>query len=46
MVLMFQKELAMVLGTVVEMEPRSRRARLRMKKYMGCGGGGHRLQHL
>jgi len=35
MVLLSQKELAMVLGTVVEMEPMSRRARLRRKKYMG-----------
>jgi len=30
-----QRELAMDLGTVVEMEPRSMRERLRRKKYMG-----------
>jgi len=35
MALVSQRELAMALGTVVEMEPRSRRERLRRKKYMG-----------
>jgi len=35
MALVSQRELAMDLGRVVEMEPRSRRARLRRKKYMG-----------
>ena len=35
MALVSQTELAMALGTVVEMQPRSRRARLRRKKYMG-----------
>ena len=35
MVLVSHRELAMALGTVVEMDPRSRRVRLRRKKYMG-----------
>jgi len=35
MALMSHRELAMALGTVVEMEPRSRTERLRRKKYMG-----------
>jgi len=30
-----QRELAMALGRMVEMEPRSRMERLRRKKYMG-----------
>lgn len=35
MALVSQSELAMDLGTVVEMAPRSRRERLRRKKYKG-----------
>ena len=35
MALVPQSKLAMDLGTVVEMKPRSRRERLRRKKYMG-----------
>ena len=38
MSLVSQRALAMALGRVVEMQPRSRRARLRRKKSMGvCG---------
>ena len=35
MALLSQRALAMALGRVVEMQARSRRARLRRKKYMG-----------
>ena len=35
MSLLSQRELSMALGRVMEMEPRSRRERLRRKKYMG-----------
>ena len=35
MALVSQRELTTALGRVVEMQPRSRRARLRRKKYMG-----------